>query len=408
MAAFSYKAIAPNGKNLKGIIEASNPASARQALRARQLMPVSVSATTHKRGVKNATQAQPFFSWSKVSNKALTLLTRQLATLVGTGIGVEQALKTVADQATHPAVSSLLLNLRSAVLDGRSFAHALSDYPQVFGDYYRASVAAGEASGQLGHVMEHLSAFVENRAKNRQTVQLALLYPAILAVVSLAVIIALLTFVVPDIVRVFTSRGAELPFLTRALIAVSDFLNRWGLALIVALVGVIFLTATAMRRPAVRLYWHYFLARSRLTRGFVLKTNAVQFAGTLATLTVSRVPLVDALSAAAATVPNLHIREKVNIAAARVREGAALSTSLDDAKVFPPMLIAMVASGEAGGVLGTTLTRASDDQSHDLNTMVAALVALVEPAVLLLMGGIVMLLVLAIMLPIVNLNNLVN
>lgn len=403
MAAFSYLAIDPAGKTSKGIIEASNAAAARQALRARQLMPVSVAPTTQKAGA-----AQPLFQRSKISNKALTLLTRQLSTLIGSGIGVEQALKTVANQSGQAAVSSLLLNLRSGVLDGRSFAQALSDYPQVFGDYYRASVAAGEASGQLGHVMEHLSAFVENRAKNRQTVQLALLYPAILAVVSLSVIVALLTFVVPDIVRVFTSRGAELPFLTRALISVSAFLNSWGLVLLGAIAALVFLGATLLRRPNVRQSWHRFLARSWLTRGFVLKTNAVQFAGTLATLTVSRVPLVDALSAAAATVPNLYIRGKVNTAAARVREGAALSQSLDDAKVFPPMLIAMVASGEAGGVLGTTLTRASNDQSRDLNAMVAALVALVEPAVLLLMGGIVMLLVLAIMLPIVNLNNLVN
>ena len=278
----------------------------------------------------------------------------------------------------------------------------------MFGDFYRASVAAGETSGQLGQVMEHLSGFVETRAKNRQTVQLALLYPAILAVVSLAVIVALLTFVVPDIVRVFTSRGAELPFLTRSLITVSDFINAWGIAMLGVLAVVILGGASLLRQPAMRLRWHRFLSRSVLTRGFSLKTNSVQFAGTLATLTVSRVPLVDALTAATQTVPNLHVREKVAQATARVREGTALSRALDDAKVFPPMLIAMIASGEAGGVLGTTLTRAADDQERDLNALVAALVALVEPAVLLIMGGIVMLLVLSILLPIVNLNNLVN
>ena len=403
MAAFAYQALDKSGKSTKGIIEASNASAARQALRTRQLMPVSVTPTTRK-----ATTGQPMLQRKRVSNGALTLLTRQLATLVGSGIVVEQALKTVAEQSQNAATSSMLLNLRSAVMDGRSFAQALTDYPHVFGDYYRASVAAGEASGQLGSVMEHLSAFVENRAKNRQTVQLALLYPAILAVVSLAVIVALLTFVVPDIVRVFTSRGAELPFLTRALIGVSAFLNQWGLALLGGGAALIISGAALLRRPAVRAVWHRWLARSRLTRGFVLKTNAVQFSGTMATLVVSRVPLVEALSAATATVPNLFVRGKVTAAAARVREGASLSRSLEEAKVFPPMLIAMIASGEAGGVLGATLTRASDDQSRDLNAMVAALVALVEPAVLLLMGGIVMLLVLAIMLPIVNLNNLVS
>lgn len=405
MPAFAYEALNPAGKTTKGIIEAASAAAARGTLRKRNLSPLSVEPTKAKKGTGTKT---PLFRKPKVSRRALTLLTRQLATLVGSGIGVEQALKTVADQNSKPAVTSVLLNLRASVLDGRSFAQALGDYPGTFGDYYRASVAAGEASGQLGQVMEHLSGFVETRAKNRQTVQLALLYPTILAVVSLAVIIALLTFVVPDIVRVFTSCGAELPLLTRSLIAVSDFINTWGLLVLGGIASLGFVGAALLRQPAIRLRWDRFLSRSVLTRGFSLKTNAVQFAGTLATLTVSRVPLVEALTAATQTIPNLHIRAKVAQATARVREGVALSRALDEAAVFPPMLIAMVASGETGGVLGATLTRAANDQERDLNALVAALVALVEPAVLLLMGGIVMLLVLSILLPIVNLNNLVN
>ena len=403
MAAFAYQAVDAAGKTAKGIIEASNAAAARQSLRARRLMPVSVTPTTQKNSA-----APSILPKSRIPRKALTLFTRQLATLIGSGIGVEQALKTVADQTTQPAVASLLLNLRAAVLDGRSFAQALGDYPHVFGDFYRASVAAGESSGQLDNVMEHLSAFVETRAKNRQKVQLALLYPAILAAVSVAVIIALLTFVVPDIVRVFTSRGADLPFLTQALISTSDFLNRWGLILLATLISLVFIGGALLRKPWVRMGWHRFLATSRLTRHFVLKSNAAQFTGTLATLTVSRVPLVEALAASAATVPNLFVREKVNAASAKVREGTALSKAIAQSAVFPPMLIAMISSGEAGGTLGGTLQRAADDQSRDLDAIVTALVALVEPAVLLLMGGIVMLLVMAIMLPIVNLNNLVG
>jgi general secretion pathway protein F len=405
MPAFAYQALDPAGKSVRGIIEAASAAAARGALRKSNLSPISVEPTRAK---KQANTRTPLFSRSRISRRSLVLLTRQLATLVGSGIGVEQALKTVADQSRQVAVTSLLLNLRSSVLDGRSFAQALAEYPQTFGDFYRASVAAGEASGQLGQVMEHLSSFVETRAKNRQTVQLALLYPAILAVVSLAVIIALLTFVVPDIVRVFTSRGAELPLLTRSLIAVSDFINQWGLVVLGTIAGLFVGAAALLRQPAIRLRWHRFLVRFVLTRGVSLKTSTVQFAGTLATLTVSRVPLVDALEAATRTVPNLHIRSKITEAAVRVREGTALSRALDDAGVFSPMLIAMIASGEAGGVLGRTLSRAADDQEHDLNALVATLVALVEPAVLLIMGGIVMLLVLSILLPIVNLNNLVS
>ncbi len=400
MAAFAYRAVDAEGRTTKGIIEAASATAARQALRSRKLMPMSVEPTVAKPGAAAARGG--------IGTRALTLMTRQLATLIGSGIGVEEALRTVADQTQKPKVSTLLLNLRAAVLDGRSFAAALSDYPGTFGDFYRASVAAGENSGQLGQVMDHLSGFVEARARNKQTVQLALLYPAILAVVSLAVIVALLTFVVPDIVRVFTSRGAELPFLTRALIAVSDFINAWGLAMIGGLAGVVALTLWALRQPGIRRRWHRFLATFPVTRGFTLKASSAQFAGTLATLTVSRVPLTDALAAAAQTVPNLHVRAAVEAASARVREGTSLSVALREANVFPPMLIAMVASGEAGGVLGATLTRAAEDQTRELGAVVAAMVALVEPAVLLLMGGIVMLLVLSILLPIVNLNNLVT
>lgn len=405
MAAFAYRAVDAKGRSAKGIVEASSSAAARQALRAQKLLPVSVEPTAARRapGAGAARQGR-----GGIGLRTLTLVTRQLATLIGSGIRVEDALRTVAAQAGSTRASSLLLNLRAAVLDGRSFAAALGDYPQVFGDFYRASVAAGESSGQLGQVMEHLSGFVETRAKNRQTVQLALLYPAILALVSLAVIVALLTFVVPDIVRVFTSRGAELPLLTRTLIGLSDLINDWGLVLGAAIAGMAAGAALALRRPAVRMRWHRLLATAPVTRRFALKSNAAQFAGTLATLTVSRVPLIEALGAAAQTVPNLYVRKRVEIVSTRVREGVALSAALTEAGVFPPMMIAMVASGEAGGVLGQTLTRAAEDQSRDLNALVAALVALVEPAVLLIMGGIVMLLVLSILLPIVNLNSLVG
>lgn len=404
MAAFAYHAVDPDGRASRGIIEAASATAARQVLRTRKLLPVSVEPTAAKSGAGRATGGRS----AAIGTRALTLVTRQLATLIGSGLGVEQALRTVADQTRQAKVTSMLLNLRSAVLDGRSFAAALSDYPGTFGEFYRASVAAGENSGQLGQVMDHLSGFVETRARNRQTVQLALLYPAILAVVSLVVIVALLTFVVPDIVRVFTSRGAELPWLTRALIAVSDFINSWGVVLLAGIAATVLGVLWLLKRPAVRRRWHRLLATSPITRGFTLKANSAQFAGTLATLTVSRVPLTDALAAAAKTVPNLHIRAAVEDASARVREGTALSVALLDAAVFPPMLIAMVASGEAGGVLGATLTRAAEDQARELNAVVTAIVALVEPAVLLLMGGIVMVLVLAILLPIVNLNNLVG
>lgn len=403
MAAFTYRAVDRSGKALSGVLEAASAASARQDLRARGLLPVEVAASRAQRGA--ARPARGLTLRAGVGAHDLTLITRQLATLIGSGVRIEDALRTVASQAA-PRVATVLLNVRASVLDGRSFGAALGEYPAVFSDYYRASVVAGEQSGQLDQVMGHLAAFVENRSRNAQAVQLALLYPALLAVVSLGIITLLMAYVVPDIVRVFTSRGADLPLLTRALIAASAAVRAWGLA---ALLGLA-LAALGFRRwlkaPANRLSFDRLLAAGRLTARFVTRLNAAQFSGTLATLVRSRVPLMEALSAAAAVTPNRFIRARVEEAAARVREGASLRDALGAANCFPPMLIAMIASGEAGGNLGETLGRAAEDQQRDLDAWVRTLVALVEPAILLIMGGLVMLMVLAILLPIVSMNSL--
>lgn len=412
MPAFLYRAVGPGGRETRGVVEAASPAAARADLRSRQLLPLAVEPTAQRARAAPAPGALAGLvaglgRGPSIGQRALTLVTRQLATLIGSGVPVEEALRTVARQA-QPRTASVLLNLRAAVLDGRALHQALGDYPRVFGQFYRASVRAGEASGQLGQVMEHLAGYVETRGRNRQTVQLALLYPTLLALVSLGVIVALLVFVVPDIVRVFTARGAELPFLTRALITTSDALTRWGPAAAAILAAGALLAARLLAIPQFRARWHRILATAPLARVLTLRIASAQFAGTLATLTLSRVALTDALASAAETVPNLHLRAKAEGVAARVREGAALSTAMEEAGVFPPMLLAMVASGESTGSLGPGLARAAADQSRELDALVAALVALVEPAVLLLMGGIVMLLVLSILLPIVNLNNLVG
>lgn len=407
MAAFFYRAVDPVGRRAKGVIEASSESAARALLRDRKLLPLEIGATRHKVSAgKGSTSGTMVLRRERLGLKRLTLVTRQLATLIGAQVRIEEALRIVAGQTRASGDASLLVNLRSAVIDGRSFAAALDDYPGTFGEYYRASVRAGESSGKLSEVMDHLAVHIEEQSKNRQSLQLALIYPTLLALVSLSVIVALLTFVVPDIVRVFTSRGADLPFLTRALITVSDLISRYGAAILVTCIAVGAGCTFALRRPAVRSAWHRRLARNPLSRGLVLKINSARFTGTLATLVQSGVPLADALSAAADTVPNQFIRSKVHDVTRRVSEGTALSRAADDAKIFPPMLIAMIASGEAGGTLGASLGRSAADQSSELKARVATIVALVEPAVLLVMGGIVMVLVLAILMPIVSLNNL--
>ena len=405
MAAFAYRAVDRSGRSQSGVLEAASIVSARAELRARGLLPVDVAASTT--GARPGPEGVPLLErlLPAVGAHDLMLITRQLATLIGSGVRIEDALRTVAQQA-RPRVAAVLLNVRAAVLDGRSFGQALAEYPAVFSGFYRASVAAGEQSGQLEKVLRHLSAFLENRARNAQAIQLALIYPSILAALSFAIISMLMTYVMPNITRVFTTNGVDLPLITRGLIFVSGAFRSWGLpvALMVALAVVGF--RRWLRDPANRLRFHRLLARSRLTSRYVHRVSSAQFTGTLAMLVQSQVPLVEAMEAAAAVTPNLQVRKLAETAASRVREGGNLRDAMQGAGCFPPMLIAMIASGEAGGNLGEALARAADDQQRDLDAWVRTMVALVEPGILLVMGGLVMLMVLAIMLPIISMNNL--
>ena len=417
MAAYRYKAVDAQGKTQAGMVEAASAAAARQSLRGRGLFPLDLTASANasasakvsaKAGASGpAQQGQAVRSAPRMSGAALSLTTRQMATLLRSGLRIEEALQTIAS-GQPLKVAGVLLTLRAQVMEGRSFGAALASYPLIYTDFYRASVRAGEQSGRLDQVMTHLASFVENRARNRQTVQLALLYPALLGVVSLGIITLLMVFVVPDIVKVFRDRGADLPLLTRILIALSGAVRGYGLYAL-ALVAIGFLALIRwLKTPANRLSIHRFLATNRLTRRLSQRMNAAQFAGTLATLLLSRVPLAEALTAAADVTPNTHIRARVTEVAEKVRQGVTLHRAMDEAKVFPAMMVAMVASGEASGDLGTALDHAATEQQRDLDAWVRAMVALAEPAILLIMGGLVMSMVLAILLPIMSLNNLVD
>jgi general secretion pathway protein F len=406
MPAYAYKAADRAGATRKGIVEASSPAAARALLREQALLPLSVEPAGERRLSIGEIKLPRFRKG--ITSRQLATVTRQIATLVGSDIAIEEALRLVATQSEAGPVSSLLLDVRGSILDGRSFASALANHPKAFPEFYRASVAAGESSGRLSHVLNHLANFVEARQANGQKLQLALLYPALLAVVSIGVIVMLMLYVVPDIVRVFVSRGAELPFLTRALIAMSSFLQTYGIWLALALLvaGLVFGRWVSVAGNRLRL--DRFFAERRPFRRFVRQHNAARFAGSLATLVESAVPLVEALQAAAAVTPNRHIRERAVNVAARVREGLSLRAAMTEAAVFPTMLTALVASGESSGKLAPALGRASSELERELDALVTTLVALVEPLVLLLMGGMVLLMVLAILLPIINLNNLVT
>lgn len=405
MPAFVYSAVDPAGRQQNGVVEASNAAAARRLLRDRRMLPVSVTLSTAQKAVKTSTTGKTA-GHRALGAKPLALATRQLATLIGNDIRTEDALKTVAEQATSPKMAAALWSLRTGIVEGKALSAALGEQGTSFPEYYRASVAAGEQSGKLGEVLAHLAEFVETKQATQAKIQLALLYPALLAAVSVLMVTLLLIYVVPDIVRVFVSRGVELPFLTRALIGLSAFVSAWGVFVLLGGMALILLAQRWMRAPSNRLSAHKWVAQAPVIGPFSRKLNSARFAGTLATLVQSGVPLLEAMKAATASTPNRYIRGRVEIATARVNEGASLQQAVVEAGCFPPMLVAMVTSGESSGKLGESLERASSDQERDLNAMVATLVALVEPGVLLLMGGVVLLLVLAILLPIVNLNNL--
>lgn len=406
MAAFSYRAVDAAGRSHSGVIEAASAVAARQELRGRGLIPLAVAASRSGRvGTSVPFRGSLFNLRAPLGGRELALVTRQLAMLIGSGVRVEDALRAVADGSSQ-RTAAVLLNVRAAVLDGQSFGQALAEYPSVFSDYFRASVRAGEQAGQLGRVMEHLATFAEDRSRTAQSVRLALVYPALLALVSLGIVALLLIYVIPDIVRAFAARGADLPWLTRALIAASAATRDWGLPAL----GLTAAAALGFRRwlslPKNRLRLDRRLARSRATAGLVTRLNAVRFTGTLATLVRSGVPLTEALSAAAAATPNRFLRQQVEEATSRVREGSSLRNALAHGGWFPPMLLALVASGEAGGTLGETLARAAAHGEQDLEAWTRTVVALVEPAILLIMGGVVLVMVLAILLPIVSMNAL--
>ncbi|WP_156679474.1 type II secretion system F family protein [Sphingomonas profundi] len=408
MPAFAWRAVDAAGIARRGVLEASSAPAARAALRERALLPLSVEATSTGGGAGSAT-ARPLFRrrGGRIGARALATVTRQISTLVSSDINIEEALRLTAQQGDAPALNALLVDIRGAILDGRSFAGALALHPGTFPEYYRASVAAGEHSGRLADVLAHLADFVEGRHRNQQKVQLALLYPALLAVVSMAMMGLLLVYVVPDIVRVFISRGATLPFLTRALIGLSAGLQRYGLVMLIALLVGGLVARRWLTVPANRLRADEVLATRWPFARFSRQHNAARFAGSLATLVQSAVPLVEALAAAAAVVPNRRIRARCLAVAARVREGASLQAAMAEAAIFPSMLVAIVASGESSGRLGPALARAAAELERELEALVATIVGLVEPGVLLMMGGLVLLMVLAILLPIINLNNLV-
>lgn len=405
MPAFEFVSVDSAGRKQTGVLEADSARQVRQQLREKGWLPVSVvpAAGEHKAAARGfGLFRRGMSAWE------LALLTRQLATLIQAGIPLEECLRAVSRQSERPALQSLLLAVRARVIEGYTLAQALSEFPQAFPELYRATVSAGEKSGHLDLVLNQLADYTEARYDLQKKIQGALIYPVILTFLATAIVVGLLTYVVPDIVKVFESSRQELPLLTRGLIAASAFMRVATPWLVLLMIGAAFFFRSMLKKEAARYRLHAWQLRLPLLGRLVRGSNATRFASTLSILTRSSVPLVEALRIAAEVSSSLLIRDAIRQAAVKVTEGGSLARALEESGYFPPMMMQMIASGEQSGALDEMLARAATMQEKELGSLITTLVGLFEPLMLLLMAGVVLLIVLAIMLPILSMNNLVG
>ncbi len=404
MPAYRFEALDAAGKSQSGLLEADNAKAARMQLRARELVPLAVTPVTMAANDDTAAR----FTRRVFSALGLAVWTRQLAGLVGSGLPLERALTALADEAENPRQRELVAHLKSEVNAGSAFARALATAPREFDDVYRAVVAAGEQSGALGPVLERLADDLEQRQALRSKVVGAMLYPAIVSLVALVIVIILVTFVVPQVAGVFSSSKRALPLLTVMLLAVSGFVRQWGWAVALLLVAGFTALVMARRNEAFRERTDAAVLRlpllGRLARGY----NAARFGGTLAMLAGAGVPILKALQAAAETLGNRAMRADALEALVQVREGAPLASALAGKKRFPGLLAMFARLGEQTGQLPEMLLRASTQMSAEVQRRAMAAATILEPLLIVTMGGVVMLIMLAVLMPIIQLNTWVR
>ncbi|MDH5301265.1 MAG: type II secretion system inner membrane protein GspF [Gammaproteobacteria bacterium] len=404
MGAFEYTALDAQGKERKGVREADTARQVRAALREQGLTPLTVE-EVREREVRKQKQ---FALFQGISAADLALITRQLATLVQSGLPLAESLQAVSQQTHKPRLRNMVMGVRSRVLEGHSLATALGDYPHVFSELFRSTVQAGEHSGHLSVVLERLADYTESRQAMNNKLMLALLYPVLITIVAVVVVVLLVTYVVPQVVQMFDHIGQELPLLTRGLIAVSAFTSSYGLLVALAILLGVLAFSYMMRVEHFRRRVHAFLLTMPLIGKLVRGMNTARFARTFSILTASGVPVLEAMRIAAQVMINIPMRESVQDAARRVREGTSISTALAAGGYFPPMTIHLIGSGESSGKLEQMLERAAHTQEKEVETFVAALMGIFEPLMILTMGVIVLIIVLAIITPILDMNTLVH
>ena len=407
MPAFKYKALDSSGKVAKGVLEGDSERQIRAQLRSKKLRPLEV-ATASKRPLISGSVARAGLFSPRLSAAEVSLVTRQLSTLVASALPLDECLQAAAEQTRKSSTKALLLQVRSKVAEGHTLAHAMGQFPQTFGDMYRAMVNAGEQAGQLGPVLEQLAEYTESRQHTAQKLQMALIYPFVLIGVAIAVVTALMVFVVPELVGIFAQTKTDLPPLTVALIATSDFLTEFGLVLLAAIVVTLIAFQRLLKKPSNKRIWDAVLLRVPGINGVLIGMDTARFSSTLSILMASGVPLLDALKIAGAVMNNLVLRDASADVALKVQEGSSLNRALSQEPFFPPMMVHMVASGETSGELETMLERSATNQERELEMTLGTVMGLFEPIMVVVMGGLVLTIVMAILLPIFDLNTMVR
>jgi general secretion pathway protein F len=405
MGAFEYTALDAQGRERKGLIEGDTAKHVRQLLRDKQLLPMDIQETAAQELKQSRRRG---FMRRGLSSLDLAMLTRQLATLLRSGLPLEETLQAVAEQTEKPRVQRIVLGVRSKVVEGHPLADGLRDFPQAFPEIYRATVSAGEQSGKLDQVLERLSDYTESRQVMGQQVSNALVYPIVLLVLSFGIVSFLLAYVVPQVVAVFQSSNQELPVATRILIGMSDLIRHYWFYGLIVLGAVVWGFMRWLKAPGARLRFDRFLLRLPVAGRLIRGLNTGRFSRTFSILTASAVPVLEALRISAEVVTNMPMKQAVEEAALRVREGAPIGRSLAARKLFPPMMIHLISSGESSGELEKMLERAATNQEREMDGLLSNMTNLLGPLMVVFMGGIVMFIVIALLLPIFQLNDLVK
>jgi general secretion pathway protein F len=410
MGAFEYVVLDEKGRERKGVAEGDTARQVRQSLREKGLIPLQIHAASQKEKAntsKGSLHSSQLFQRG-ISTTELALITRQLATLVQAALPLDEVLTAVANQSDKQRIRSMMYAVRSKVMEGHTLAAGMAEFPKVFSDLYRATVDAGERSGHLDTVLERLADYTESQQELQGKVRQALIYPAFLSFFAIAIVIFLMTNIVPQVVSVFDDIGQELPALTRSLITISDFVTAYGLYLLILVVVLIFGIRALLKQPRHLERYHRWLLRVPIIQKLVRGLNTALFTRTFSILNGSGVTVLESMRISAQVVVNLPMRNAILEATERVREGSGIKKSLDQSKLFPPMTLQLIASGENSGNLEEMLDRAATQQEREQVTLIAYIVGIFEPAIILTMGVMVLLIVLGILLPIFDLNQLVK